>query len=505
MPLLLLALALAGGAPTATLHVTGPDYGVEVAIDRRPAGRLPLDPVPVAPGLHLVELLRGGEVVWSRVVFVDPGATVEVAVVLERSAQPSPTLGQLKHGTPAGPDPPTRYRLTGRLMLESAAAGDAWDLDIAQRWRLEAQPEGPLSAAAAVRAVGDLAGNEPELWRALHRVDDDPLLVEALWLRAAYDDLSARVGRMAQQGPMGRAFWLDGARAQASIGAVDVSARGGWRRAVLEPEPDDPWLGGARVAIREGGWSAEADVLYHQGLHVDVTARARVDGLGIALSGGALDTAPMYADGQLRLALEHRTDGWLRHGVIRTRWRSAQPSPFDLLPIWRSLLTLDVPAGWTGDALLAAHAGPVEFDLLGGVFDGAGAPRVERPDRWWAGLDARLPRHTWGASLGVRLLGADVGEMPQANGLTGRWRGDVGAWLAIDRLRLEGVAGIERLALDGPDGAVHRTLPVGGLRARIALTDDIAFIGAGDISAAHPTLHPTGGPVVYGRAGLELR
>ncbi len=503
MPLLLLALALAGGAPVTALHVTGPDYGVEVAIDRRPAGRLPLDPIAVPAGLHLVELLRRGQVVWSRVVFVEAGATVELAVALERTGQPSPTLGELRRGTPAPVEPPPRYRLGGRLAFEGAAAGDAWDLDLVQRWRLEADPEGPFSAAAEARAVGDLAGSGPELWRAVHRTDDDPILVEVLWLRARGEHIDARVGRQPLRGPMGRAILLDGARVGATSGPWALAGHGGRRRAVLTPEPADPWMGGVELALRRPAWSADVSALYHQGLHVDARARAQPGELELLVAGGALDLDPMYADGHARIDLGPATG--LTEARARVRWRGARASPFDLSPIRTSVIALDVPAGWTAEGGLAARAGPVDVDLTGGIFDGAGDPSAARPDRWWIGLDGLLARRGWGSTASLQALRADIGPAPIATALTERLRADLGAWLAFDRVRLDAVGGVERLVLDGPAGRIHRLLPVGGMRGRVALTDAIEAFAAFDAAAAHPTLHPSGGPLLFGRAGIELR
>lgn len=505
MPLMLLVLASLAGTPgVGAVHVVGPDYGAEVALDRRPVGRLPLDPIPVAPGLHLVELLRGGRTVWSRVVYVAPDRTVRLTVELAPAAGPSPTLGDLKRATPAPRGPPTRYLLTGRIAAEAAAAGDAWDLDLAQRWRLDARAGRTISAAVEVRAVGDVAGEGVELSRVVHRGTDDPLLVEALWLRAETDVVDARLGRMPQSGPMDRAFLLDGVRLDGDAGPLSWHARGGRRFAALGTQPDSPWLGGAGLSWAVGGWSAALHGTYHDGLSSDARLAFERGPLRAVARGGLLDADPLHADVRASLDLSAATAGWLERLALGARWRGDRRSPFDMPVALTTILALDTPAGATFDGRLTTRLGPVQTELRAGLFEGDGPARVERPARRWVTLDAAWPVGVWRLLAGAGALDADPGPAPTAVALAARRHLTGGAELRRGRLRLSGEIGLESLTLVGGEVAA-RVLPMGGVRASLGLSEAVVLFGALDVAAAHPTLDPHGGPWVSGRLGIEIR
>lgn len=500
MPLFVLALALTGPT-TGTLHVSGTAYGVEVVIDRRPVGRLPLDPQTVTVGLHAVELLRAGRVVWSQIVFVGPHRRVELVVELPPVEGPKPTLGDLKRAQPPR-GPPTRYRLTGAVVAEAMANGEARDLDLAQWWRLDADGE-VVSAAVQVSAVGDVAGAGPELGRVLHRPDDAPLLVEALWLRAADGPVSGRVGRLPQSGPLDRAFLLDGARVDARLGALDVRARAGRRETLLGPAPESPWMGGAAVAMGCDGWRFDVDALYHDGLHLDARGGAHTGRWRLDVSAAAIDTDPLRATVRGAVDLGGPTDGWLRDAWLEARWRGARRSPFELSTPLADLLALAVPAGRTVRGGLVFGGDPVRLQARGGYFDGHGAPRAERPDRLWLDADVEWRLGPWSLWARGGAMRADAGPPSTALALTARSHGAAGAGWRGGRLTLGASAGFEHLALAGLAGI--RRLPTGAAELRVALNETLALVADVAAWAGHPALHSGDGPLLRGRLGLRLR
>lgn len=504
MPLLLLALALlTGPPPVGALHVSGAVYGDEVAIDRRPVGRVPLPPQTVTAGLHLVEILRDGRPAWSRVVFVGPGETLALVAELPPRPGPAPTLGDLRRPPAGPPEVPMRYRLTGGVTAEAAAAGEAWDLDLVQRWRLDAQAGEIVSGAAEVRAVGDLAGDGPELSRVVHRGDDPPLLVEGLWLRAQGAGLDGRMGRMVQTGPLGRAFLLDGARIDGAAGALRVHARGGRRRALLTPQPDDPWLGGAGLSWGERRWGVSVDGLYHGRLHLDAAAHLATDFGRLRLTGASVGTDPIRAT--IAGGSDALSDVAISDARLALEWRGATETAFD--PTFEPLGVADLraPAGWTARAGATVELQPARITLDGGLFESAGARAVDRPDRRWLDVGATFDGGGWDVTARLGGLVADPGGAPTATALVDRLYGAVGGGLTRGRWRFSVEAGVEQLTLDGPGGRARRRLPIGGVRALVALTEAVSLVADVEAAAAHPALHPTGGPLTRARLGLRLR
>lgn len=503
MPLLLLALGLlAGPPPTGTLEISSAAYGAEVAVDRRPVGRVPLPPQTVPAGMHLVEVLRDGQAAWSRVVFVGPGETVSLVVELAPREGPAPVLGDLRRAPIEPPSTPMRYRLAGTVAAEGALAGDAWDLDLVQRWRLDAEAGEVVSGAVEARAVGDMAGAGRDLGRVVHRGDDPPLLVESLWLRARGAGLDGRLGRMAQAGPAGRAFLMDGARVDGQLGAFEVHARGGRRWAVLTPRPDDPWLGGGGVAWGDRDRGVRLDGLYHQRLHLDASAFVAGAAGRLRLAGAAIGSDPSRASLTGRTALRRFAIDDIRGAI---EWRGAVEGPLDLTVEPLGLTELKVPAGWTGRLGATLDLAPARVTVDGGLYAGAGAPSAGRPDRGWLDLGATLGGGRRGITLRLGGLVADPGEHPAVAALVDRAHGALGGWLGRGRWRLSAEVGVEQITLDGPDGALRRRLPVGGLRAALALTEALSLLADVEAAAAHPSLHPTGGPLGRARLGLRLR
>lgn len=503
MPAALLALALlAAPPPEGVLAVTGLDYGAEVVVDRRPVGHIPLDPVAVAAGLHLIEVLRDGRPVWSRVVFVPPGGVVQVTVALPPRPGGGRTLGELRSGRVEPRAPPARYRLSGSAAVEGGAVGSRWDLDVAQRWRLDADGPAGISAAVEVQAVGDLAGGDPALLRAVHRASDAPIRVDEARLRWRGEALDARVGRLIEPGPGGRLFALDGGRLDGRWGALRVHARGGRRWALIGPQPEDAGVVGGGLALGDGALGGALDAVWHGRLHVDGAVFARGALGGLRLRGRTIGESP--AEAALRLDAP-TGPAWLDGLWVEGGWRGAARGPFEPLDWPLGVAALPSPAGARLDGALRVRLGDVRGVVGAGVFDGAGPASAARPDRWRLDAGLGFARRDWGVDGHLAALGADVGPDPTAVALGGRKSARFQAQMTLDRVRLVGSGGLEHLILRGPTGEVRRWLPVGGLAAAVALTGELEAFAEAEVSAAHPTLHPAGGPIAGGRIGVRLR
>ncbi len=484
----LLAIVLLG-APTGTLTIESEDYGATVVVDRWPIGIIPVEPERVAAGLHLVEVLRDGRPVWVRLVFVPGGGELRLPVAL-----PARTLPPWRSAGRSSVAP--RYGLSAAVGAEVSGVGDRVDLDLVQRYRLEADdvPLEGLSAAVEAWVFSDLIDRGGELRWAPRPAGT--VHVEEARLRYAGALGRADAGRMVAVGPGGRAFVLDGAQGALGGDRIEVHARGGRRYEAIGPAPD-AWLagGGLRAAPWGDAMTATVEVLHHARLHVDGAlagrwgrARARIDGRSIgdrlaAVSGGA------GLDGEVVSA---RVEGG-----VRTDARG----PFET-PRWALGLTdLVSPAGWwvAGRGQLAQ--GPWQAGGRVEWRDGAGAASAVHPDRWTIDVDGVRALGAGRVGVQATALIADVGDGPPSPALRQRLGVAALGDQTLGPVRVSLRIGVERLAI----GETERALPTGDAGIRWALTDGLELDASAGVRAVHPTLYPDGGPLWIGRLGLRLR
>lgn len=486
----LLALTLLAAA-TGTLAVESPDYGATVVVDKRPIGIVPVDPWPLPAGLHLVEILRDGRPAWVRLVFVPPGETLRVSVAL-----PPRTLPPVSARRPGEPPPP-RYRLTGSVGAEVAATATRFDVDLVQRWRLEANdaPAAGLSAAVEAWVFSDLVDRGPELAWAPRR--DGRVHVEEA--RARYDGGwgGVQAGRTIEVGPGGRAFLLDGAGVAVEAGPVGVTARGGRRFEPIGPALDAPWLAGAGLTFAPGqAAQITLDALWQARLHVDGRLRARHGPARLALDARTIGAA--FAAAEARITAERDgLAGWL-DGAVRTDARG----PFET-PRWALALTeLVSPAGWSLGAGARAHRGAWQAGGRVERRDGEGPASARHPDRWAA--DAELLRALGAGRVGATatLLVADAGAVdPDAPALRRRLGAALLGDQRVGRWRFALRTGVEALRVDER----ARVLPAGEAAATVAIGGGFEVDAAGHVGAAHPALHPEGGPIFGAVLRVRLR
>lgn len=494
---------------TGTLAVDSPDYGATVVVDRRPLGIIPIAPAPVAAGLHLVEILRDGRPAWTRLIFVPPGVTVRLVVNL-----PMRTLPPITARRPDEPPAP-RYRLAGSVGAEVAAAPGWTDLDLVQRWRLEASdaPVPGLSAAVEAWVFSDLLDRGDERsWVPRH---SERVHVEEA--RVGYEGRSGEVqaGRLREVGPGGRVFLLDGARAQLASDAIALHARGGWRHEPRGPMPSSPELLGAglslipwRDAIR-----MSLDAIWQESLHLDGHLHAQHGWARLALAGRSIGHELAAADA--RVTVEHAgLAGWVEGGV-----RSDARGAFETPRWWLTLTELISPAGWSAGGGARWHRGAWQASAQIERRDGAGAASAVHPDRWQA--DAEVTHGIGRGRLGViaRWLDADIGAM---HGITSEGNGiepdspplppdppALRRWLMASLIaetrfgpwHLATRAGVESVHID----AHPRLLPTGEAIAGLTLGASFELGAALRIGAVHPALHPQGGPLISGLFHIRLR
>lgn len=493
-------------ASTGTLAVDSPDYGATVVVDRRPLGIIPIPPATVPTGLHLVEILRDGRPAWTRLVFVPSGVTVRLEVNL-----PARTLPPLVLHRPGEPPPP-RYRLAGSVGAEVAAAPGFTDLDLVQRWRLEASdaPVPGLSAAVEAWVFSDLLDRgDDRSWVPRH---SERVHVEEA--RVGYEGQGGegRAGRLIEVGPGGRVFVLDGARAELASDAIVLHARGGGRHEPRGPMPSSPALLGAGLTLMPGRDAIDGsfDAIWHEQLHLDGHLRARHGPARLALS--ARSIGPDLAAADARVTVEHAgLAGWVEGGR-----RSDARGPFETPRWWLTLTELITPAGWSAAGGVRWHRDAWQASAQIEHRDGAGAASATHPDRWQAHAEVV---HAIGRSrLGIiaRWLDADIGALhgisaapepdspPLAPDPPALRRWLMASLLAEARLgpwHLATRAGVESLHID----ATHRLLPTGEAIAGLWLGAGFELGAAVRVGVVHPALHPDGGPLISGLLHIRLR
>ena len=433
------------------LHIRSPHYGASVLVDRQPVGRVPLKPLELPAGLHLVELRAGSETRWTRLVYVAPGSVVVVDARWQgevATAADGEALQERKGPT---------YAVQGQVGVEAATLGDGADIDAVFGARVDG--EGVLTEAVdaelSVRGRGDVSGAPVLVGGQTADLVDDAVRLETATLRADPGAWRLSGGRMYALGPGVRAFTLDGGRAAYLSDGLRLRASGG-RQGGPEPAGDGGWL-----AHLGGGWgeSARLDAWYAGTLHVDGGLRAGMDGLLVRADGRTVGTALAAAGARV----DHHL-GWAHTGV-----RRGVASPFE---------PPTPPLAWVRDVDgYEARVGGEWGDVRG----------------WWGATRSISARGRW------RFLSA-AGSWVQRDPLL-RARGG----LAVDRSwrwgrwRTGGRAGATWLHAGGAD----RWLPDGGADLEVAVVGTLSVRARAAVAAVHPAVHPAGGPLAYG--GLEVR
>ena len=482
---LLLLLALLVSTPDGLLILESPHYGARVSVDRQPVGRVPLKPLPLSAGLHLLEVESTGRSTWSRLVMIPTDGTVRVAVSL------GPRRPRLRPPTVDDPQP-QGPQLSGTTGLEWALHRGESDLELAWRWRLTTQPGPHWSTALGVRAYTKIVGQDDTLLRAVD-VDHPRTLrldeARVSWRDAWHLDL----GRLLPLAPGGRALRLDGARAGYQTTDWGLQLLGGARAEPIGPPPNSFLLVGARGHHQWGGLRAHSAVFWHDRLHIDLGAKARLSNwrarLDLRWIGADLALADLAAHSQhptwrvgARLTLRRPAAGPFERPLLSsTHARGSTLAHYDQAT---AHIERTVDRGWYGALITRARSGQTTID---------------NPDQ----LSAR-------GSTGWRFAHASIGVSGHA-----AWfdPGDLGPAIYQQHhlhlrggwqtgpLRIEIYGGWSRLELD--TGQVD--LPVGGTQMSWMLLDHWSVALSLDTRATHPSWLPDGGPLTTGRLEIRLR
>ena len=148
----------------ALLVVESVCFGGRVAVDRRDVARLPMAPVTLGAGFHLVEVLCPGRARWSRLVFLPANVTTRLAATPREDpasgrGAPRPADPASEHEAPRPEDPPapdttTRFELSGRAGLAA---------------RLGASPENGRATALEQSWALEYGAPDEDAWRATFR------------------------------------------------------------------------------------------------------------------------------------------------------------------------------------------------------------------------------------------------------------------------------------------------------------------------------------------------
>ena len=475
---------------TGRIVVECPQYGRTVAVDRQPVGQTPLPPVDLTAGFHWVEVLDGNEALWSRLVYIAPGATLVLSVTL-------PKRGRRARGSVAGgpraQSPASTYALRGQMGLVGAALGKTRHLAFDHRWHLDARRLGgsPLDAEVQALAYAPLEDETTPIFMPAFGETHRPLRLTTAALIYTDRDRVLRAGRHLRAAPTGDPFLLDGVIASARPRPwVSVTSALGRRALESGVTMISPLVAGAQLQTH--GETAHLSVygLYHDGAYVGAEG---------AMAMGAVDyTARLYS-----------VDRVVPHAEAKARWRR------DAGDLWlEGAFRREVEGGFERprrfDDLLSPP--PLrEIRLRAGGQLRVGAFRLLARGLWRRG-ETLGPAHS--PDIVGAHLRAGVGHGPSAPGLELTWRrhdehDEEGPTLdGFIRARAVVVLGGCALAagvirLDLAQG--ERFHPEAHGRCAVVLARPLHLFARLTVEAVHPTLQPDGGPLVWGQMGIEIR
>lgn len=432
-PLLALWLPLAAmpGPPSpARLAFAPVCYGGRVAVDRADAGHLPLAPVEVEPGFHVVEVMCPGRARWMGLVFVTSGESREIRA--EIAEKPAVTAGPGPAGGAEPADAPPRFEVSGRAGVDARSGPGAADdaVAVTQSWALaygSARRDGWRATFVPSARHGVAGARDGTRWQ-----------VAELRLRSdRYAGLAVGGGRFTEVAPGEAPARVDGGRVDWARGPWALAATG--LRAAEGDDADAVFSGAHR------GRAGFAEVRAAAGTRgARCAATAGLGGLdgwhGVAQ--GALDGArPTWA----QVGLGYADDAfdaevgaqWRPDALDETPWMLDAPGALLRAPEGPLLtgrvvirnrstrLALEGRGGPAGRRLEArATTGGARLapfvDAASSATTGPGA--IERWDRLGAGLEAR-PADRW------RL---DLRAGPDRVGATTLWSASAGAGFALD-------------------------------------------------------------------------
>jgi hypothetical protein len=443
VPTLLLALWLplvAMSAPSpARLAFAPVCHGGRVAVDRLDVGHLPISPVSVAPGFHVVEVMCPGRSRWLRLVFVDAGEVRELRA--EIAPRPSPVVTDAEGPPGAAVDSPPRFEISGRVGLDARSGPGAADdaASVTQSWALaygSARRDGWRASFVPSARHGLTAANAGTQWQ-----------VHELRLRSdRHAGWALGGGRFTDVVPGEAPERVDGGRVDWSRGAWRVAVTG--QRTAEGDDTDGVLVGGfsgqtawaearATAGTRGARCAATAGVGGLEGWHG--SAQGAIDGdEAVWARAGA---------GHVGESVDAEVGGqWRPDALDDTVWLLDAPGGLLVAPeglmVAARLVARDGPtrvevdgrAGPAGHRLAGrasvAHARVTPFVDAASVST-AGARGLRRWDRLGGGIDAR-PGTRWriDVRLGPDRLVATVGDgLQRARTL---WSGSARAGFALD-------------------------------------------------------------------------
>ncbi len=453
---MLLGLWLAPAAASGQLLIDTPHYGLVLSVDGQPRGHTPVPAIALTPGLHAVDLSRGGQALWSRVVYV-PASGLHLRVVI-------PGLEAPLERARAGAVPKRRDTLRGRAGVEGARAGSVSDLEVLTALAVETG-KAPWHGSLRLRSFAGLS--ESKLLRRLHRSEASLRLEEAR-VGATVGAFEGELGRR-ELGFAERTFRSDGAQVGLALSPLRVELGAGH-----SPELD-AWVGRLQADYRLGDAALR--------IREVLVARHHLEGelrwAGLLLGGRLVGLEG--AEARLR---GDRWGAWVEVAALR-----ATGSPFDA-----ALLPLEVPVGDAERARLGWRGGE---DLHGGAQArgrwGEGSADSPREVELSGDVEARVAR--WRIGAEARWLHA---EARGPGGLGRHAAGLLRLGWASAHLRLQAAGGLSRSA----SFLLQRWLPEAAVAVEWQLVEGLALALEGSTGAVHPHVAPE---LQLSRALLELR
>ena len=486
------ALAVALLAPgTGQVVIDCPQYGRTVAVDRRPVGQTPLDPIDLAAGFHWVEVLDGNEPLWSRLIYVSPGVALEVVVSLpdaqtRRRHRASPTKPEAKIAT--------TYSLTGRAGVMGAALGDARQLGLDQRWRLDARDIGgrPLDAhleATVYTALDDEA--DASVLRPRYAWPSRPTVLTTATLTHRRPRHVISIGRHRPIDPTGVPYLLDGVKARTHPRPW-LSVTSTFGRRALEPnlEYTSHLVTGLRAEGVHNGGKISLFGLYHDGLYLG--AEAAQDVGPVAFSSRVQRVGEHVARLESRARWRHDTGSIWLEGAFRRQTDGGFERPLLYEDPLSPPALREIRAHLGGELTLAALTLEGALDFRHGQRQGA----QRSPNVTATRLAARWGHRSMAPA--AEFVWREHEEFPiEGPALERVVRGRVSGRLGPCRLALGWVT----LAVD-TETAHH---PEGHAKCAAPITSPLYVFGRIAHEAVHPQIQPTGGPLLTWWTGLELR